>query len=138
MLSTCEHFASEYHVQFNASKSQHMVVSKNRALRDKVCTLFLNGSAIERTNAATLLGTCIGDDHETRRIDIKATSEMVYKTNTLLSRFSYCSSRVLSRLFDSYCSSFYSSPLWNLEDACIRKFVIAWKKCMKKIWRISQ
>lgn len=137
MLKTCEIFASEYQVKFNASKSQHLIVCKNRVLREKVCTLYLNNSAIDKCKTAVLLGTCIGDNSDSRSID-KACSDMIYRTNILMSKFAYCSSFVLSRLFDSYCSSYYGSPLWCLEDAFFCKFNIGWKKCMKRIWRLSQ
>ena len=137
MLRTCDSFADEFRVQFNAKKSQHLIACKNKDLRLNVCTLYLNGSAIEKVNTAILLGTCIGDNCELRSID-KACGDMIFRTNVLISKFSYCSSNVLSRLFDSYCSSYYACPLWNLEHACLNKLLVSWKKCMKRIWRVSQ
>ena len=55
-------------------------------------------------------------------------------TNTMLSRFGYCSSEVKSLLFTSYCTSFYGCPLWDLSTKYIGNCYISWRKCVRCVW----
>ena len=62
---------------------------------------------------------------------------MTYRTNLLLARFGRCDSHTLSRLFRTYCINLYGSPLWALDNASLTRFSICWRRCLKRIWRIS-
>ncbi|ELU02308.1 hypothetical protein CAPTEDRAFT_209471 [Capitella teleta] len=68
----------------------------------------------------------------------KAIGDMYYRTNLLLARFHTCSSSTLSFLFRSYCTSFYGSPLCPLDDASLGRLSIAWRRSLKRVWRISR
>ena len=137
MLQTCESFADEYHLKFNASKSLHLIVSKRQISPDSCISLYLNGSAIRKTENALLLGSYIGADSVSLNIK-KAANDLIQKTNTVLHRFSYCDSSILFRLFGSYCTSYYGSPLLSLEHRSFSHLEVAWKKCVKRIWRVDQ
>ena len=39
-------------------------------------------------------------------------------------------------LFIEYCSSFYGAPLWNICSATFKQLCAAWRKCLRKIWRV--
>ena len=34
------------------------------------------------------------------------------------------------------CSSFYGAPLWNISSATFKQLCSAWRKCLRKIWRV--
>ena len=40
-------------------------------------------------------------------------------------------------LFIAYCSSFYGAPLWNICSATFKQLCAAWRKCLRKIWRVN-
>ena len=137
MLSICERFALEYDVCFNPSKSAHLLLYKPSTQHvNHNCPLYLNNVAIEKVENASLLGSCIGTNQNTINIT-KAISDLVYRTNILMSRFRSCNSSVLSKLFRSYCTAFYGSSLWGLSDAALQRVTVAWRKCLRRVWRIS-
>ena len=54
------------------------------------------------------------------------------KTNKLLTKFSFSESITLSRLFKSYCTNVYWSPLWRYNNYNnIERFCIAWSKAIR-------
>ena len=39
-------------------------------------------------------------------------------------------------LFIAYCSTFYGALLWNICSATFKQLCAAWRKCLRKIWRV--
>ena len=39
-------------------------------------------------------------------------------------------------MFQTYCTSYYGCPLWNLDSNGIKRFYSTWRKCVCKIWRV--
>jgi len=136
MLSVCEAFSQEYDVLFNASKSAHMLFHNAPNVHQAAGTLHLNGAMIPEVEDASLLGTCFGPKQASNNFT-KAISDMFYRTNLLLTRFRYCSSSTLSFLFRTYCTSFYGSPLWPLDDASLQRLNVAWRRSLRRVWRLS-
>ena len=56
--------------------------------------------------------------------------------NNLLCNFSKLDSIVKCRLFNAYCSSFYGSDLWYLDDVEVESFCVAWRKGMQRVWGV--
>ena len=136
MLSVCEDFSKDYDVMFNAGKSGHLVFHNAPVNLQKINPLSLNGVTIPKVESALLLGTNIGSGKVVHDFS-KAVGEMTYRTNLLLARFSRCDSHTLSRLFRTYCLSLYGSPLWALDNASLTRLGVCWRRCLKRIWRIS-
>ena len=63
-------------------------------------------------------------------------SQLICHTNTMLSRFNFCSSEIKSRLFRTYCISFYGCPLWDLRSNYIKYFYRTWRKCIRRVWNL--
>ncbi|ELT95007.1 hypothetical protein CAPTEDRAFT_188858 [Capitella teleta] len=79
------------------------------------------------------LGTVIGSGADQANIK-KAISDLHVSTNMLASTFSHCSSDVLCSLFKTNCTSFYGSPLWNLDQTHTIQLHISWRKCIGKLF----
>mgnify|MGYP001600180671 CR=1 FL=1 len=133
LLHVCEEFANEYSVLFNATKSVCIVTGMKANARIQ---LRLNGDIIPRKENATHLGTVIGPNSTFHNVK-QAVCDLYKSTNVLMSNFGYCSIDVLDDLFAAYCTSFYGSPLWTLNEISLRPLLIAWKKCLKRVWKIS-
>ncbi len=41
------------------------------------------------------------------------------------------------KLFKQYCCSFYGAPLWLLSSQGVSDACIAWRKALRKIWKLS-
>ena len=131
MLKICETFAYEYDVQFNSSKSMMIVFNTTQ----KVPSISFNGEIIKVVENAQHLGSFIGHNHNVLNID-KACNRIVGDTNVVLSRFGRCTVDVVNNLFNTFCTNFYGSALWNLADKYMERFVISWRKCVKRIWNL--
>ena len=57
--------------------------------------------------------------------------------NIFRSNFGHIYSSLQCRLFKQYCCSFYGSPIWSVISKGFNDICIAWKKALRKIWRIS-
>ena len=55
----------------------------------------------------------------------------------ILADFSFTDSNTLSRLFNTYCTNIYGSPLWkHFDRKLLEPFYIAWRKCIRRVWKI--
>ncbi len=43
---------------------------------------------------------------------------------------------VLYKRFTSYCTSYYGNCLWSLEDSKIEQFYVAWRKSLRRIFKL--
>lgn len=55
----------------------------------------------------------------------------------MLCTFGKVDSFVLNRLFKVYCCSFYGCELWDLDNKHINNLCIAWRKGLRRVWRLS-
>ena len=131
MLSICEKYAREYDVIFNSSKSVVLLHNVNSAPN-----LTLNGQELPCTEKAAHLGCFVGSEGSNANIN-KAVGDLAYRTNVLMSNFGYCDVNVLSKLFDTYCTSYYGSPLWKLDHSSLKRFCVAWRKCIRRIFKLD-
>ena len=129
MLKVCEECAREYDILFNSSKSQ-VILFPTPATRKLKPVIKLNNNVIEYASRAVHLGSYIGVSSDKANVE-KAANDLFIRANFLSSYFRSCSVRVMCNLFNSYCSSFYGSPLWNLN--AIEPLCIAYRKCIRKI-----
>ena len=130
MLRVCESFANDYCATFNAEKSQFLVFGTNAPC----ATFTLNGASIKQVDRARHLGTFIGHGSTSANVR-EACANLYSRTNVIMSRFGHCSSDVLNYLFTTHCTSLYGCPLWDLN--ALDPLAIAWKKCLKRIWKID-
>lgn len=132
MLLVCEQFSEEFNVMFNASKSLFIHFEKVKS-RCKY-SLELKNTKINQKSQGCHLGNLIGQRSEADSIK-KAASDLYFRTNLLMSNFGHCSINVIMSLFSSYCTSFYGSPLWQLNK--LEPLLLAWRKCVKKIFKLN-
>jgi len=131
MLGVCEHFAAEYDVLFNGSKSVSLVI--NSRLGENAPSLTLNGQPIPRLDNAVHLGHHIGKNSHSMNVQ-KAIGDINCRVNSLLCNFKFCTFSSLCMLFQSFCSSFYGSPLWKLND--IERLSVCWRKNLRRLFRL--
>ena len=133
MLKVCEDCAREYDVLFNSSKSQVLLFSTplTRKLNPVVK---LNNEIIQYVPKAIHLGSYIGEGSCHANVT-KAVNDLYVRANSLSSHFKFASYQVKLNLFNSYCSSFYGSSLWNLN--CIESLCVAYRKCIRMLLGIA-
>jgi len=99
-------------------------------------TIHLNAVPIKRVNTCKHLGVEIGANSSKINTQ-RAAHDIIRKTNLILSNFGHCSWNVLKELFKSYCGHAYGCPLWNLDKNALSYITAVWKKCARKIMKVS-
>ena len=132
LIKECEKFANEYQVKFNPSKCVYMQYNCTLGVN----SVIINGTVVNKSSSSVHLGHMIGKNCEKENIT-RGVATLFRNSNVLLARFKFCSSFVLAKLFNSYCTSFYGSVLWRLESPFMSRFYIAWRKIIRRIWKLS-
>ena len=57
--------------------------------------------------------------------------------NIFRSDFGHIYSSLQCQLFKKYCCSFYGSPIWSVLSKGFSDICIAWRRALRKIWKIS-
>ena len=78
----------------------------------------------------------IGNKQEELTAD-KLCRELYVKTNMIMSLFHCVRPDIKYKLFISYCASLYGVLFLNLSGANFDKLNKAWRKCVRRIWGIS-
>jgi hypothetical protein len=139
----CDKFASEFNVIFNATKSKCITFYKQKnsvvqaPFRDFALPLFsISSNNIENVSSWSHLGHLLNanllddDDILSRR------NSLIGQVNSFLCNFSNVDISVKNALFRVYCSSHYGSELWDLTNRKIEDYCVAWRKGLRKIWKL--
>ena len=101
MLRTCEIYAEEHTILFNAKKSQLLHFTKSSKSKD--LQLFLNdGSIIPYVDTCNHLGNTISIKSD-KIIPDNTVNNLYMRTNCLLSDFLFSECSTLSHLLNTYC-----------------------------------
>ena len=143
MLDICDEFAVEHDVLFNASKSKCIYFypkCRSYSLLHRYDVSQLNftitGYNIEFVDSYKHLGHIISST-QTDDVDIhEKRSVFIGQANNVLCYFVNLSSTVKFRLFSSYCTSFFGSELWQLDNTCIDDICTVWRKAIRRVWSL--
>ncbi len=134
MLHICEEYSKDFNISFNACKSKLIVYGQNVFHTEVI----FQGRPITQVQSEKHVGILIGTDPNIDNMTLsKARGELFARFNLLLRQFSMCSTNVLYKLFNTFCTSLYGSQLWDFEnDALLESVFIAWRKCVRRIYNI--
>ena len=140
MLTICDSFATEYCVSFNAKKSKCLVAlpASKRCLYAQLseCVFYVDGKPIEFVKSYSHLGHIINARMDDADDICHRQGTFIGQVNNVLCYFSALNSHTKCRLFQSYCTSFYGCELWRLSDIGVQDFCTAWRKSVRKIWKL--
>ena len=128
LLHICEKYADEFNVIFNAKKIMCMCISGRVQPPSRHVTL--NGSPLRWTNKGkymylgNLVNGSLNDSEDTRM----KTGIFISQVNKLNNKFSFVSSNVKGRLLQTYCSSWYDCPNWELKTKLTSRADTMWNK----------
>ena len=66
-----------------------------------------------------------------------AVNDINMRTNNLMADYSYAESTKLYLLYNSYCMNVYESHLWRLNNKSVESSIVAWRKTIRRIWRLD-
>ena len=133
MLDTCTRFADAHDLSFNSSKTKCMFIDRS-CLQLHSDVRFM-GRSVEFVNSVDLLGVPLYADLKVNHIH-RNVQKFYCKVNSVLFDFKDIPSDVKSKLMDTYCLDLYGSQLWNYSKNDVNAFYIAWRKVVRRIWKI--
>ena len=133
MINLCEIFGTEYSLQFTERKTECIRFGENIKANPPI---YMSGSKLQWKTQVKHLGNMISSDQNDAS-DIAYKRGIFYgNINKLLANLGSLPSSTLNVLFQSYCSSFYGSQLWDLSSKYINDIYISWQKGMRRIWKL--
>ena len=141
MLAICDKFASEFNVTFNGNKSKYIrfnacIYRHTSDIATLSSRFVVGGHFIENVLTWSHLGHLFSanllDDNDI----LARRNSFIGQTNTFLCNFSKVDVSVRNMLFKSYCSSHYGAELWDLTNRKIEDYCVAWRKGLRKVWKL--
>ncbi len=135
LIHICENYADEYDVLFNGSKRLFMIF-KGCDCHVKNCFITVNNVLLKCANKAVHLGHSLSIDDDDSIVT--AVIAQFWRSFNLFSvDFGHISPYLQCKIFKQYCHSFYGAPLWLLSSHIANNACTAWRKAMRKMWRLS-
>ena len=133
MIDICSQFALDYSLTFNSKKSVCIKFGENvkDCERIKLGTVY-----IDWVDKIKHLGNYI-DSTLSDKLDCKMKMSLfIGHVNKLNATFGNLQSNIISRLFKTYCCSFYGSQIWKVNSVCFDKVCTLWNKSVRRIYNI--
>ena len=67
---------------------------------------------------------------------VSSVCDLYQGSNSTISDFNACNSDTLDRLHSSFCMHMHGCELWNLSLSYTDKYITAWRKIKRRIWKI--
>ena len=137
LLFSCDTYASDFDIIFNASKSEFLVCihGKLRSMFNNFnlngCLFYIGGRPIENVTSYSHLGhiiNCHSDDNDDV---LQRRCNFTVQANNVFCFFKTLDMHIKIKLFKSYCSSTFGSELWSLEDDIFQDFCCSWRTAIR-------
>lgn len=136
LLSTCEEYANEHAMSFNAVKSKCVLFKPRMAATQDRPPFSIAGKSIDYTSSWPHLGNILNeteDDHDcisARRV------QLIGQVNNVLCTFGKLGPVTKNNLLYKLCSSFYGSVTWNLSHPDVNRICTTWRVALRRIWHL--
>ena len=131
MIIICEAYAYEFSILFNPRKSKLMCFNINV---DSLDITLYSEKEIHVDNE-TYLGVSLKSDITDRAIT-QTVCSFYQKNNHVIANYSMLDSFSRCKLHINFCMSLYGSELWNFNCGYIAEIFVAWRKTMRKLFRL--
>jgi len=137
LLFSCDSYANEFDIIFNASKSKFLVCIPRKFrwmfnnLNVDACLFYIGGRRIENITSYSHLGhiiNCHGDDKDDvlqRRCNFSV------QVNNVFCFFQDTGYAYKNKLLKSYCSGIYESELWSFRRWCSSR--LSWRTALRRL-----
>ena len=134
MLEKCESFALTHDILFNASKTKYMIFKRCESVN--TAPLYFKNMPINCVHECDLLGITLSSSRTTANVIEKAVMKFNMKSNEIITDFKLLPCYIKSKLFTTFCTDAYGCQLWNFESREVHNFDVAWRKVVRKLWRL--
>ena len=134
MLEKCESFALTHDILFNASKTKYMIFKRCESVN--TAPLYFKTMPINCVHECDLLGITLSSSRTTANVIEKAVMKFNMKSNEIITDFKLLPCYIKSKLCTTFCTDAYGCQLWNFESREVHNFYVAWRKVVRKLWRL--
>ena len=127
----CRFYAYEFTILFNLRKSKLMCFNVNVHNLD----ITLCGEKVIHCDSETYLGVSLNSNITDRAIT-QTVCSFYQKSNHVIGNYSMLDSFSRCKLHTIFCMSLYGSELWNYNSRYIEELDVAWRKTMRKLFRL--
>ena len=136
LVNTCLEYSQDYDIKFNQVKTKCIKFSMLAHNVDSLKCISMYDTDIPWELTVNHLGNTLRNDlRDIDDVNIKI-GQFYSQFNKLVANFSSCNRHVLSKLFYTYCNSFYGSQAWDLSKPCVVMLYTAWNKAVRRLLRL--
>ena len=117
-------------------QKQDIWISSVTIVHVNVAPLYFDGSPINCVHECDLLGITLSSNIITDNVIEKAVMKFNIKSNEVFSDFKLLPCYIKSKLLKTFCIDAYECQLWNFESKEVHHFYVAWRKAVRKLWRL--
>ena len=140
LLETCEKYALEHDIIFNAKKSVVMIRRSKLLKAAAVKPFKISNETLTEVTEAKYLGYFLTADGKDDRDMTRACGQLYAQGNSLIRKFHMCTEKVKIKLFITYCSQLYCAHLWQFRDTekFYRKVMVAYNHVFRFSLRLPR
>ena len=134
MVKSCEEFAKDYGLQFNAKKSVCIMFCKNNKHKPEV-NIRLADSHLEWVSTVKHLGNYLNSNlSETKEIQMKK-GDLIGRVNVINTNLCDAPDEVLLPIFASQCH-LYGCQAWRFADHAVNDYHTTWNRCVRRLLKV--
>ena len=139
LLNICSQYGIDYDIQYNAKKSNIMIVRCKQDKKAVFPAFTLSNNTLEVRSEIKYLGHCISDDLTDDKDILRQRSKLYAQANTLVRKFHMCSTDVKVSLFNAFCTPMYTAHLWcNYRMSSMQKLKVAYNDAFRLLLRVPR
>ena len=132
LVKICEKYGKDYNVIFNEQKTECIRFSSKGTLFE-TNFIKLNNKPLQWKSTIKHLGNMLSMNMSDK-VDIEFKMHNFFSSvNRLIAKFPGIDLQVRSKLFSTYCTSFYGCQTWCLNSKMLQPLVTGWNKCVRKL-----
>ena len=122
----------------NKSKTKCIIFSSKPTDHVGVANINLDGVPLPWVRTVSHLGCTLDSENSMRQDVTLKRGKFIGKVNSLLQEFHFADSEVLLKLINTFTTSFYGSPLWDLYSTNCEKLYKSWNVTMRNVLDIDR
>ena len=138
LINICDAYATDVELTYNTKKTVCMSILPKWLKVNNGFQFELSGNTLSYTNEHKYLGVYIRNDCMDGS-DIQQQVRSIYaRGNIIIAKFSNCDVNVKTRLFKTFCNSFYGANIWTrFYTYQIKKLYSAYNRIFRKFFNVS-
>ena len=134
LLRICEIFAQKYYIEFNAEKTEAMVILPRDFKCEILPNIYLSGAVMKYVYSFQYFGHVISKDFTDDEDIARETRKLYLRGNTIVRKSVFLEVHIKCALFKSYCYNLYTCSLWSsFRQASMNKFRVAYNNIMRRL-----